>query len=105
MKKHASLIVAEQVLLELQTYEVDTSNWYIEVMSNCREQCLTIDNWTNNRMAVFGRNKNSDDVIVYWGNKNNFHISTNQPDNWGHKRYFGTIRQAADFIVSYLQGE
>lgn len=107
MHKHQSLIVAEMILanLEYKTEPEYTRSWTVEVMANGREQCLVIWNYEKGKKVAFGEHRNSDNIIVYYGESLDFDISTNQPDDWSKKKYFhyGNTEEACEFILEWLE--
>lgn len=82
----------------------------LQAFSNCREQgfCLIghpVSLPCSLLQVAFSENRNSDQIVVYYGNSMQFDISTNHPRNWEQKRYFpyNGFEQAADFIIKYLR--
>lgn len=95
-----SLQVAHQVAAL-----VDNS-FLIKSFSNGREQGLCITNYP--RTACVAENRNSDEIVVYYGNSSDFDITTNLPSEkvYEEAEYFGNgdFEAAAKFISDFLKG-
>jgi hypothetical protein len=84
----------------------------ISIYENGREHGYNIRNslveWDKSGMSVsFSENRNSDDIVVYYGTVENFEDNSNVPDTetWRDRRKFfkfGEYTQAAQFIFKYL---
>ena len=89
MEIHYSLEVAHNVLDAINaTHTIQTDNWVVHSFSNGREQGLLIAHQENRNKVAFAQQRNGDQVIVYYGNGNEFDICTHLPvDDAGWDRY------------------
>lgn len=91
-----------------QVYTKDGSRKFVlNAFSNCREQGYSLISIETSRQVCFSENRNSDNIIVYWGNSREFDISTNHPEKWENKKYFryDAYDEAAEWIVDFLRGK
>jgi hypothetical protein len=117
MKKHYSLITADLVVAYLRRtiHKAWTDKVELSVWSNGREQGYFVDRERldtegigKSPAAVFAQQRNSDQVVVVVGDREQFDFQTHQPDEklWsedgGHLRYFDTPDDAANFIAAHL---
>lgn len=78
----------------------------VESYSNCREQGFALAS-CDDRKVAFSENRNSDNIVVYFGNRMSFEYNSNIPNEevWESRRYFTPhgYEQAAKAIVKYLE--
>jgi len=81
----------------------------IESYVNGREHGFCITNWDNKNRVAFSENRNSDDIVVYFGEYGNFCMQGNVPEDetYRNKRLFPflAIEKAAEFIKDHLEGK
>lgn len=82
----------------------------IEAYVNCREQGFSVKNYfQGERQVSFSENRNSDDIVVYYGNRGDFSMQGNVPSEEVYRkaRYFAchNVKEAADFVYEYLNLE
>ena len=82
----------------------------IEAYVNCREQGFSIQNYfKGERQVAFSENRNSDDIVVYYGKRVDFSMQGNVPSDEVYRkaRYFPchAVKEAAEFIYEYLNLE
>lgn len=103
-------LVLDRVMMK---HKLDDKGLFLSLgaFSNCREQGFSLSGVPDKGVEVwqvcFSENRNSDEIVVYYGSSRQFDISTNTPNNdrvWGQKQYFGYDQydQAADFILGFL---
>jgi hypothetical protein len=101
---------ARKVLAEVKRWaKLSKEDCYIIVESyvNCREQGFALASCDDLKVA-FSENRNSDDIVVYFGKRSDFAFNTNIPSEeaWENRKFFGynEIEKAAKLIVKYLEG-
>jgi hypothetical protein len=115
IEKHYSLQAADIVLAMLYHMADEDVNVDVTVSawSNGREQGYHLAAYDrDNRQAkpkalVFAQQRNSDQVLVVYGNQTDFDVTTNMPteDIWHNSRKdFTAYQDAAEFILTYLMG-
>lgn len=87
-----------------EKFDREDSSFCLNAFSNCREQGFSL--MRNDRQVAFSENRNSDNIIVYWGTIREFDISTNHPEKWENKKYFSynAYEETAEWIVGFLKG-
>jgi hypothetical protein len=104
---HYSLEVAYLVLEHFRNLPCDEKiKFTVQSFSNGREQglCLVKYGGANSRQVAFAQQRNSDEIVVYYGNGYEFDVSTNMPTKWNQRKYFGygEYKEAAQFMLDYL---
>ena len=101
---------ARKVLAEVKRLaksSKDDSIIGIEVYANCREQGFALAS-CDDRKVAFAENRNSDDIVVYFGSRKDFDFNTNIPSDavWAKRKFYRYDKphSAAAFIVGYLEG-
>lgn len=103
-------LVLDRVMMK---HKLDDKGLFLSLgaFANCREQGFSLsgvpDKGTDVWQVCFSENRNSDEIVVYYGKPRDFDISTNTPitdEGWGQKKYFSHDQydQAADFILEFL---
>lgn len=82
----------------------------VEAYVNCREQGFSIKNYfKGDKQVSFAENRNSDDIVVYFGDRIDFSMQGNVPSEkaYGNRRYFAchNVKEAAEVIYDYLNLE
>ncbi len=111
---------ADEVLSRIKSLAAGTSpnnlkGWLqVSIYENCRERGYHVSNsylaeWDRGGMRAvsFSENRNSDDIVVYFGTTDTFDDNTHIPDEETYKchRHFFSYRDfdgAAKSILSYL---
>jgi hypothetical protein len=104
MRKHYSLELSDKVLDKLfQIFDNDEYPYIVvECWSNNREQGYSLACYNTSRRICFAMQRNSDDVVVYDGDIDDFDISTNHPMTekiWNRGKCFSEIDDAVAYIV------
>ena len=115
LKKHYSMEASDRVLRQLKKLDVSIVLKHVEVVvsafSNGREQgyhlLLYRDNIRNSNAVSFAQQRTSDDIVVYYGNENDFDITTNHPVDWDKKKFFryNELDKCVAFIADQLTKE
>lgn len=115
MKKSVSLQVASIVLGVVELYvahsiasiNCPTDKIYVETYSNCREQGYSIVNHHNARQVSFSQNRNTDNIVVYFGAPSDF-LEHNIPSEeiYTKAKYFKyeEYSKAGSFVLDFLMG-
>jgi len=103
--------VADRVLKEFKKIARSSDNTLdvtLGLYVNCREQGYAINDsyYVVKRKVAFAENRNSDDIVVYFGSSSDFESNTNIPSEevYRNSRFFGVGQeaQAAQFVFDYL---
>jgi hypothetical protein len=101
---------ARKVLAEvkrLAKQSKDDSIICVESYVNCREQGFALAS-CDSRKVAFSEFRRSDDIVVYFGSREDFAFNTNIPNEEVYESAkffrFDKAAQAAKFIVKYLEG-
>jgi hypothetical protein len=114
MKIQSKMNVAFAVysIIESLLKEDSSQSMILEAYCNGREQGLSITSCGFSgkyKKVCFSENRNSDEIVVYFGNLADFSMSGNIPDEecYDNKKYFkyNEFYDAALFIVSWLEKE
>ena len=112
ISKDSKLGVAMSVLRKI---DVKANDVGIDMYSNCREQGFFVTSFhkncpdiLNRRAVSFAENRNSDDIIVQFGNKNDFNdygIFKSDEMYEKNKKYFryDDAEGAAEFVSKWLK--
>ncbi|AGN51561.1 hypothetical protein VPLG_00122 [Vibrio phage eugene 12A10] len=102
--KGTTIFPALQVLDEFIKLQGDMECVDVESFTNCREQGFNISNFESGFSVSFSQNRNSDDIVVYFGSDRAFCHLHNTPENWDSKHYFDYDDHycAAKFIHNFL---
>ena len=101
--------VADQVLRAFTKLDKSTYERYIlEFYQNWRETgYFLIETERRNKAVAFARYRNTDDIVVYYGEPNDFNMIGNIPSELVYKvkRFFqpGDVKLAAKFIFDYFK--
>ena len=107
-------LAARKVLTNLNGLAKVSQNsreFSLEVYANGREQGFALSDWSNpiSRKVAWSEWRCSDDIVVYFGFEKDFERNTNIPSDLVYKKakFFepGEYREAAKFIVSYLESK
>jgi len=103
---------AKKVLAEIRKVAKRSKNdedLDLRVYVNCREQGFSLQksfDGLKGKKVAFSENRNSDDIVVYTGDKGEFEFNTNVPNEraWQDRNLFkyNDYLGAAKFIVKYL---
>ena len=107
--KHYSLVAASKVLAEVTKHIKRTKGEALncDCWSNGREQGYHLANYDLKKAVVFGVQRRSDFIVVYYGMGTDFDVTTNQPHDWNNFIQFESgntsqIVDAAVWITKYL---
>lgn len=115
LPKDSKIGVALSVLRKLQVRAKDVD---VSTYSNCREQGFFVTfygkDYSKRRAVSFAENRNSDNIIVQFGNItygkdsdfNDYGVLSEEAYNKGQKKYFdcGDSDGAAKFATKWLKG-
>ena len=100
---------ARKVLAEVKRWAKlsrDDSIVEVQTYANCREQGFALAS-CDDRKVAFSEFRRSDDIVVYFGKRDDFAFNTNIPSEevYGSAKFFrfDKIEQAARFIIKYLE--
>ena len=102
MTIHRSMKVADAVVAAIVVlHDHDNDDLTLETFQNCRENGYHIIGKAGK--ASFAENRNSDDVVVYYGPNDGFDLN-NFPKDWSRKKFFrhGQFTEAASFILQII---
>lgn len=112
LKKHYSMEASDRVLKALKKLDVPSCDEVvISAFSNGREQgyhlYLRLEGGVDTNALSFAQYRTSDDVVVYYGNGNDFDITTNHPTDWDKKKFFryNELDKCVAFIADQLTKE
>lgn len=104
-----NLKVAYRLLkvLNKQVAPHNAKDLILNTFSNCREQGFALTNWNTKKKVLFTENRNSDDIVVYYGAWDEYDITTNLPiteELWEQKKFFDykDYNSAVNFIKEWL---
>ena len=108
--KHYSLVHADRIIAAVRRRlrPVKGKTMTQLVWANGREQGYAIRCDTTNRMVLFAQQRNGDSLFVVPGNRADFDIQTNHPNDkvWETRKNFDADKEAIEYITTYLlQGE
>lgn len=106
---HTGLSLALNILALINWSEKTLSQMgVIECCSNCREQMLVLKNYITENMIEVGENRNSDDIVIYYGRTDDFDFQTHLAKDhvWQRAKYlrYDKLQEAADWIQNFLSG-
>ena len=101
---------ARKVLAEVRKLakrSKDDSMVYVEPYVNCREQGFALAT-CDARKVAFSECRNTDQIVVYYGQRRDFAFNTNIPcdevyEHWQKRFSHNEHAKAARFIMKYLE--
>jgi len=104
---HQSLKVARNVVRKIDLPKEIAKACCLCSWSNGREQGYSISQYVKNKQLVIAECRNSDSIIVVYGNIDQFDMQTNQPNEsiWQTNRKsfrYDKVEDAAKFIMKYF---
>jgi len=81
----------------------------ISIYENCRERGYNLSRIKNNKSVSFSEYRNSDSIVVYYGNRDNFAFNTNIPDDETYAKakyfkcedYLGAAQSILDYLLEF----
>lgn len=87
----------------------EISKFTVEPYLNGREEGFAISDKTYHKKVAFSENRNSDSIVVYFGEPFNFSLQGNVPDEKIYKKSqmfdYNQYLKAAEFIQNYFSDE
>ncbi|MGG6281828.1 hypothetical protein ACQ4M3_09680 [Leptolyngbya sp. AN03gr2] len=109
---HYSLEIAHNILEDIEEIIAPelAKDCTVESFSNGREQGLFIQTYSerNYRCVGFAQQRNSDNIVIYWGVLRDFDVTTHLPvrdEVWDRNLQFSydEVEGAARWVVMYLE--